>query len=53
MLQKPTKLLANMEYEFWFFHPPVLVCSNMSAIYKYLGAEESEIPIYGFGGPLD
>jgi len=47
--------LANLEYEFWFFGIQFsfgLQQSNMSAIYKYLGADEASLPMLWLAGPI-
>ena len=52
---KKALVLANTNHELRFFGVQFsfgLQQSNMSAIYRYLGAEESELPILWLAGPV-
>ena len=54
--EKSLSFLADNYYELWFFFGLQfsfgLQQSNMSAIYRYLGAEESELPVLWLAGPV-
>ena len=47
--------MADFNYELWIFGVQFsfgLQQSNMSAIYKYLGADEAELPLLWLAGPI-